>query len=101
MPEVHLPHLDEDHADSAAGQPAGDAVAGDGGTNGAPAAPPPARHHRPSLVTILLEVVLISTGVFLGLLGEQWREHSQHRELARTALDRLRVEVATNQKAVA
>jgi len=49
---------------------------------------------------VLLEVVLISGGVFLGIAGEQWRENSAHRELARGALDRIRSEIINNQKAV-
>ena len=39
-----------------------------------------------SIFKILLEVVLISAGVFLGLAGEQWRENARHRELAERTL---------------
>jgi hypothetical protein len=49
---------------------------------------------------VLLEVVLISVGVFLGLMGEQWREHQSHRELAREALRRFRTEIVDNQQRV-
>jgi hypothetical protein len=54
-----------------------------------------------TLGMILLEVVLISAGVFLGLLGEQWRERASERELATIALRRLRTEIAADRKAVA
>ena len=84
MPEVHLPQLDE-HED-------GDA----------PAAP--MATHQPrgkSLVTIALEVLLIATGVFLGLAGEQWRESARHREMAEASLRRFRSEIATNRQTVA
>ena len=46
-----------------------------------------------------LEVLLISAGVFLGLMGEQWREHTQHRELAEASLRRFRTEIRANQAA--
>ena len=85
MPEVHLPKLDEEDDDA-------DIVV---------AAPAPSKPHRHGVVRILLEVLLISTGVFLGLAGEQWRESARHHELAREALRRFRSEVTMNRKAVA
>jgi hypothetical protein len=42
-----------------------------------------------SLFKIVLEVSLISLGVFLGLMGEQWRERSEHHELAMESLRRF------------
>ena len=54
-----------------------------------------------SLLKIGLEVLLIGTGVFLGLMGEQWREHAQHRELAEASLRRFRSEIQTNRRQVA
>jgi hypothetical protein len=54
-----------------------------------------------SILKILLEVVLISAGVFLGLAGEQWRENARHRELAEQSLRRFRTEILENRKAVA
>lgn len=54
-----------------------------------------------SLARIALEVALISVGVFLGLMGEQWREHEGHRELAQASLRRFRSEFEVNRKAVA
>ena len=58
-------------------------------------------HYRKSLLMIALEVVLISGGVFLGLMGEQWRERTEQRELAREALRRFRTEIMVNRSAVA
>jgi hypothetical protein len=54
-----------------------------------------------SVLKILLEVALIGVGVFLGLMGEQWRENRQHHELAEQALRRFRTEIAANRAAVA
>jgi hypothetical protein len=53
-----------------------------------------------SLFTIGLEVVLISAGVFLGLLGEEWRETAQHRALADESLRRFRAEFRANKAEV-
>jgi len=50
---------------------------------------------------IVLEVGLISVGVFLGLLGEQWRENAHHRELAMDSLRRFRAEIVENRNTVA
>jgi hypothetical protein len=87
MPEVHVPTL---HADG--GEP----------TPGPPIQPPASSRHRgKSLLTIGLEVVLITAGVFLGLMGEQWRERAEQRDLAEASLRRFRVEILANRKAVA
>jgi hypothetical protein len=86
MPEVHLPKL-RDTDD----EPTVPVTA---------VAPPPARRGK-SLLTIGLEVVLITSGVFLGLMGEQWRERAEQRGLAETSLRRFRTEIANNRKAVA
>ena len=48
----------------------------------------------------LLEIVLISTGVFLGLAAEQWRSNAQHRDQAHAALVRFKSEIETNRTAV-
>jgi hypothetical protein len=48
----------------------------------------------------LLEVILISTGVFLGLAAEQWRSNAQHRDQARAALQRFKGEIESNRAAV-
>ena len=93
MPEVHVPHLDEEEETGAGLLPgprdAGDLVRAD------------ATHRSKSLLKIGLEVLLIGTGVFLGLMGEQWRERAHHRELAETSLRRFRDEIRANRKAVA
>lgn len=73
MPEVHVPDLDEGHV-----------------------RPSPTAVRTRSWLKIGLEVALITTGVFLGLLGEQWRENAGHRELAQQALRRFRAEFAAN-----
>jgi hypothetical protein len=86
MAEVHLPKLADEE---------------DEGTPAAPShAPSPPRRAK-SLTTLLLEVALISAGVFLGLMGEQCRENAEHRELAKESLRRFRTEIANNRKAVA
>jgi hypothetical protein len=64
----------------------------------------PTLHDRPggkSFSKLVLEVALISIGVFLGLAGERWRDHVHQRELADEALRRFRTEIEENRKAVA
>jgi hypothetical protein len=53
------------------------------------------------LFKAVVEVVLLSVGVFLALMGDQWRENAHNRELAAASLRRFRTEVAANRKAVA
>ena len=53
------------------------------------------------LFKAVVEVLLLSVGVFLALMGDQWRENAHNRELAAASLRRFRTEVAANQKAVA
>jgi len=53
-----------------------------------------------SIFKIVLEVVLIGVGVFLGLAGEQWRENAHHREMAERTLRRFRTEIVENRNAV-
>lgn len=48
----------------------------------------------------LLEVVLISAGVFIGLAAEQWRSDRQHRDQAHGALQRFKTEIEANRAAV-
>jgi hypothetical protein len=57
---------------------------------------PPGRPAR----AVVLEVILISAGVFLGLLGDAWRERAQHREFAEASLRRFRTEITVNRKAL-
>jgi hypothetical protein len=58
-------------------------------------------HRGKSILTTVLEVILIGVGVFLGLAGEQWRENARHRELAEQALRRFRTEIVENRESVA
>jgi len=93
MPEVHLPRLGEDEdvenaADAETSEPAVEKTT-------------PRNVRGRSLARVALEVVLISTGVFLGLAGEQWRENVRHHELAKLSLERFRLEMGANRKAVA
>jgi hypothetical protein len=87
MPEVHLPNLDEESEDEQ--QPA------------PPQTAPPHNTRGKRAVKLGLEVLLIATGVFLGLAGEQWREAREHRERAQASLRRFHTELADNQKTVA
>jgi hypothetical protein len=75
MPDIHVPHLDDEHE----------------------AAP---RHRLKAALKLGLEIALITTGVFLGLAGEQWRESVRHRELAHESLMRFREELRTNRAQV-
>jgi hypothetical protein len=95
VPEVHLPHL-EDEDEPGPKQPV---TAETARSATAPVVKPP--HRSRSFVKIGLEVLLISAGVFLGLMGEQWREHAHHRELAESSLRRFRMELQGNRNAVA
>jgi hypothetical protein len=81
LADVHLPHLHEDEHSERHGQKRSLA-------------------HHPA-VKLVLEVVLISAGVFLGLMGEQWRENVHHRELADAALRRFHTEIAANRREIA
>ena len=76
----------------------------------APSSPPPADRmsssvpavlHRGSYGKILLEVALITLGVFLALLVDEWRERAGHQQLAEDTLRRFRTEFRTNRAAVA
>jgi hypothetical protein len=89
MPEVHLPHLEDEEPDQHEDTP------------DAPAAAPHRRPRGKTALKLALEVLLIGTGVFLGLAGEQWRESRQHRERAVASLQRFHAELDGNKKAVA
>ena len=45
---------------------------------------------------MVLQVVLIAIGVFLGLAGEEWREDRENRRSATDTLRRFRSEIAAN-----
>jgi hypothetical protein len=68
---------------------------------------PPASSTRPdgwrrgSWSRILVEVALITAGVLLALLVDEWRERAEHRQLAEDTLRRIRTEFRTNRAAVA
>jgi hypothetical protein len=56
---------------------------------------------RRSFARLTLEVALITTGVFLALLGDEWRENREHRALAQTSLRRFQTEIRANRSALA
>jgi hypothetical protein len=66
-----------------------------------PAAPSPRPHGPGWALKVALEVVLISVGVFLALMGDQWRENAHDRQLAADSLRRFRTEITANRKGVA
>jgi hypothetical protein len=68
MPQVLLPDLDDEDEEP-----------------GRTVLPPSRAARGKSLLKIGMEVALITTGVFLGLMGEEWRERAEQRELARTS----------------
>jgi hypothetical protein len=82
VPDIHVPHLEEQDDE-----------------NGEPIPGKTPRSWK-SLLRIGLEVLLITSGVFLGLLGEQWRENAHHRELATASLERFRAEFRANRAEV-
>jgi hypothetical protein len=63
--------------------------------------PGSASPHRRPLLRMVAEIALIASGVFLGLLADQWRERQQHREAALASLRRFRAEIVENRRAVA
>jgi hypothetical protein len=58
------------------------------------------RGRERSLLNILLEVVLISIGVFLALWANNWHENREHRALAESTLRNFANEMRANQQAV-
>src|SRR2546421_12647959 len=58
------------------------------------------RGHQKSLLNIILEVVLISIGVFLALWANNWHEEREHRALAHSTLRNFADELRANQRAV-
>jgi hypothetical protein len=69
-----------------------------------PSPPASSRHagwHRGSWSKILVEVGLITAGVLLALLVDEWRERAGHRQLADDTLGRIRSEFRGNRAAVA
>ena len=64
------------------------------------AAGQPSLLRRGSIGKIVLEVALITLGVFLALWVDEWRESVEHRQLAQDALQRFRREFQMNREAV-
>jgi hypothetical protein len=89
MPEVHLPHLEDEEDEQRDDKPETLATI------------PQHRARGKNALRLALEVLLIGTGVFLGLAGEQWRESREHRERAQASLRRFHTELRDNKKAVA
>src|SRR4029453_4897600 len=58
------------------------------------------REHQKSLLNVILEVVLISIGVFLALWANNWHEEREHRAMARSTLRNFADELRANQQAV-
>jgi len=53
-----------------------------------------------SIPGLLIEVVLVGLGVFLGLLANQWHDDRQHRELAEATLRYFHEEIVVNKRAI-
>ena len=58
------------------------------------------RENQRSLLNLILEVVLISIGVFLALWANNWHEEHEHRALAHSTLRNFADELRENQQAV-
>jgi hypothetical protein len=58
------------------------------------------REHQKSLLNLILEVVLISIGVFLALWANNWHEEREHRALAHSTLLNFADELRANQQAI-
>lgn len=95
MTEIRLPLLNDDET------PIGPAPSAAAVTPADPPLTTSPTHGRKSILRVALEVLLISVGVFLGLMGEQLRERVQHRDLAEVSLRRFRTELRTNRNNVA
>lgn len=61
---------------------------------------PGSRPHRKSWLKIGMEVALIAVGVFLGMMGENFRAYMDHRDLAHKSLERFRSEFTANRAEV-
>lgn len=58
------------------------------------------RERQKSLLNLILEVVLISIGVFLALWANNWHEEREHRALAHSTLLNFADELRANQQAI-
>jgi len=88
-----MPQPDKDGAAPPTQVPAG------GRHDATPASAHASRGH--GLLKIVLEVALITLGVFLALIADEWREDAQNRQMALSSLRAFRTELAANRKAVA
>ena len=94
VPHVHKPRLEGEEEPSL--EPTADPPVA-----GSPQKADRGRQQSTWLLKVGLEVLLISVGVFLALMGEQWRENAHTRELAEDSLRRFRAEIVANRTAVA
>ena len=94
VPHVHKPRLEGEEELSP--EPSADPPGA-----GSPEKADHGRQQSKWLVKVGLEVLLISVGVFLALMGEQWRENAHTRGLAADSLGRFRAEIVANRTAVA
>jgi hypothetical protein len=88
---MHVPDLEDDQ------EPPGDTSAP---PKAEAAAPLPPKQSSKWLIRVGAEVILITIGVFLALMGEQWRQDAADRRLADDSLRRLRSEMQANRRAV-
>ena len=95
MTHVHVPDVEDEGEDD------GELVQPSALPSTPAAGEAPPRQRSRWLLKVGVEVVLITLGVFFALMGEQWRENAQNRELAETSLGRLGSEIQANQKIVA
>ncbi len=58
------------------------------------------KEHSRKFAELLFEVLLISVGVFLGLLANNWHEEREHRAQARAALGNFLEEMQVNTQAI-
>ena len=56
----------------------------------------PARAHRKPIGALLLELMMIGVGVFLGATAEQWRDTRHHRALVTASLQNFHREMLAN-----
>jgi hypothetical protein len=60
----------------------------------------PHRRRSRTAASMVLQVVLIGLGVFLGLAGEEWREDRENNRLAAETLRRFRTELVANRTTI-
>lgn len=65
-----------------------------------PATARPLKRRQRSMLSAALQIALIGAGVFLGLAGDEWREHARNRRQAAASLQGFRAEIVNNRRAV-